>query len=160
MIIDLQTTFSGSTSAAGVKSADAITATAISTNVIDLRQAATPTTADEGIIGAPDMWLIVQAVQAFTAAGAATLTITLESDSAVGLATTPAVHYSTAAIPKATLIAGYVAVRTKLPSGDYQRYIGLRYTVATGPMTAGTVLAWLSPDVQRNITYPNGFSVS
>jgi hypothetical protein len=93
--------------------------------VLDLRQAATPTLVDEGI-QLDDLWLVVQADQSadFAAAGAATLTITLESDTAVGLATSPVVHFATAAIAKATLVKGYVAVRTLLPSADYQRYLG------------------------------------
>lgn len=161
MIIDLQTTFSGSTAADGTKTGQAVTATAISDNVLDLRNSATPTLVDEGI-QLEDLWLVVQCDQSadFAAAAAATLTITLESDSAVGLGTTPAVHYATAAIGKATLVKGYTAVRTLLPSADYQRYVGLRYTVATGPMTAGGILAYLTPTAQRNKTYPVGFTVT
>jgi hypothetical protein len=59
MILDLQTMFSGSVASDGTKTGQAVTASAISTNVVDLRQAATPATADEGISGA-EMWLIVQ----------------------------------------------------------------------------------------------------
>lgn len=160
MIIDLQTTFSGSTAADGTKTGQAITVTAISANVLDLRNAATPSLVDEGQM-VSDLWLIVQCDQSadFTAAGAGTLTITLESDSAVGLATAPVVHFSTAAIGKATLVKGYTAVRTLLPSDDYKRYLGLRYTVATGPMTAGGLYAYLTPNPQRNKVYPAGFTL-
>lgn len=160
MFIDLQTTFSGSTTAAGVKSGQALTATAISENVIDLRQAATPALVDEGLASGPDLWLIVQVLTAAAGGDAAkTLTITLESDTAVGLGAAPVVHFATAAITGATLIAGYVAVRTKPPSGDYKRYAGLRYTVSAG-FSSFQVLAWISPDVQRNLNYPTGFSVA
>ena len=152
-IIDLQTKFSD---------AQAVTATAISTNVLDLRNYATgvttPVLADEGLVG-QNMWLTIVVGTAVTAAGAATVTFTLESDSDTGLSTSVTTHYSSAAIGKATLVAGYVAVRVQLPSGDYERYLGVRYTVATGPLTAGTFTAFLSPNVQRNITYPNGFVV-
>jgi len=162
MIIDLQTTFSGSTAADGTKTGQAITATAISSNVLDLRSTGTtgPTLVDEGV-QMYDLWLIVQCDQSadFAAAGAGTLTITLESDSAAGLGTTPAVHFATAAIGKATLVKGFTAVRTLLPSADYQRFLGLRYTVATGPFTAGGLYAYLTPSVQRNVAYPVGFSV-
>lgn len=160
MFIDLQTTFSGSTTGAGVKTGDAVTVTAISSNVLDLRQAAVPATADEGISG-PEEWLVVQADNSadWTAAGAATLTITVESDSTANLATAPVVHFSTAAIAKATILKTAVLVRTQLPSDLYKRFLGLRYTVATGPFTAGAILAWLTTDIQRNLTYPTGFSV-
>jgi hypothetical protein len=161
MIIDLQTTFSGVTAADGTKTGQAITATAISANVLDLRQAATPTLVDEAIQLA-DLWLVVQADQSadFAAAGAATLTITLESDTAVGLATSPVVHFSTAAIAKASLVKGFVAAKVLLPSDDYKRFLGLRYTVATGPFTAGGLYAFLTPTLQRNKTYPVGFAVT
>lgn len=160
MIIDLQTTLSGSTTAAGVKSGQALTATAISENVIDLRNAATPALVDEGILGAPDMWLIVQVLTAAAGGDAAkTLTITLESDTAVGLGAAPVVHFATAAIVGATLTAGAVLARVKIPSGDYKRYAGLRYTVSAN-FTAFQLLAWISPDIQRNIAYPVGFSVA
>jgi hypothetical protein len=160
MIIDLQTTFSGVTSAAGVKTGDAVTVTAISANVLDMRNQATPTLVDEGLL--EDLWLVVQTDSSadFTAAGAATLTITLESDSTANLATAPVVHFSTAAIAKATLLKNTTVARTAPPSDDYKRFLGLRYTVATGPFTAGAILAYLTPTLQRNKTYPVGFAVS
>jgi hypothetical protein len=157
MFLDLQTMFSGSVAGTGVKTGDAITATAISSNVLDLRNAATPALADEGLNW--ENWLVVTVLTAFTAAGAATLTVTLESDSAPGLATAPVVHYATPAIPVASLVAGFVAARVQLPSDNYKRYLGLRYTVATGPMTAGTLTANLAPDIQRNVIYPTGFTI-
>lgn len=167
MFIDLQTKFSGSTSAAGVNTGDAITVTAISTNVIDLRSAGGsisvgqggPALEDEGVSGS--VFLNVQVTDnAFAAAGAATLTITLESDTVAGLSSTPVVHYSTPAIPKAALVIGFVAVRIMPPAADYQRFVGLRYTVATGPFTAGNITAWLGNAVQRNKLYPIGFAIS
>src|SRR5260221_12132044 len=125
MFIDLQTTFDGSTTAAGVKSGSAVTATAISANVVDLRQAASPALADEGISG-PETWFIVQSDGSadFAAAGAATLTITLESCSAGTLASAPAVNYSTAAIGMSAVLKKTVLNRLPLPSDNYKRCIG------------------------------------
>ena len=147
MILDSQTRFS---------EAQAITTTAISENVLDLRNSASPTTVDEGILG-EELWLVIKTTAAFTAAGAATLTVSLESDSTADLATSATVHYSTDAIALADLAANSVVARIKLPSGDYERYLGLRYTVATGPMTAGTIEAFLTPNIDRNVNYPSGF---
>lgn len=161
MILDLQTTFSGSTSAAGVKTGDALTVTAISANVLDRSGGAVvPTLEDEGLSG-PEAWLLVQTDGSadFAAAGAATLTITLESDTTANLATAPVVHFSTAAIAKATMVKNTVLVRTQLPSADYKKFIGLRYTVATGPFTAGGILAYLTPDIARNVIYPAGYTI-
>lgn len=159
MILDLQTMFSGAVDAAGVRTGQAVTVTAISTNVLDMRQSSALALADEGIFG-PELYLIVQVGTAATAAGAATVTITLESDSTADLATAPVVHFSTAAIPKATLIAGYTAVRVEPPLDSYKRYLGLRYTVATGPLTAGTFFGFLTNAPQRNFIYPTGFTVA
>ena len=160
MIIDLQTTFSGTTAADGTKTGQAITATAISAHVLDLRNAAAPALIDDAVLN--DLWLVVQCDQSadFAAAGAATLTVTLESDSVVGLATAPVVHFGSAAIPKATLTKGYTALRAELPRDDYKRYLGLRYTVATGPFTAGGLYAYLTPSPQRSKVFATGFAVT
>lgn len=157
MYIDLQSTFSGSTAADGTKTGQAVTSSAISSNVIDLRNASTPVLVDEALQGDNPLWLVIQCTVAATAAGAATVTFSLESDSTADLATSATVHWSTAAIGKATLVVGYVVARVPLPSGDYERYLGVRYTVATGPLTAGSFLAYLTPNLQRNIAYPSGF---
>jgi hypothetical protein len=159
MIIDLQSRFSGSTTAAGVTSGQAVTTTAISDNVIDLRNAATPALADEGLHGGP-MFLVILTTVAATASGAATVTFSLESDSTADLATSATVHWTTSAIGKATLIVGYIVARIKLPLGDYERYLGVRYTVATGPLTAGSFLAYLTPGVDRSLNFASGFSVT
>lgn len=159
MILDLQTMFSGTVAADGTKTGQAITATAISTNVLDLRQAATPALGDEGISG-PESWLVVQVQTAAIGGDAAkTLTTTLESDSAAGLATLPVVHFATGAVTGAALTAGATIVRVQLPSDNYKRFLGVRYTVSVA-FTAFNILAYLTPDIQRNFIYPIGFSVS
>lgn len=162
MIIDLHTTFSGTTASDGTKTGQAVnTGTQISVGVLDLRQAATPALADEGIAGFEELWLVVQVLVAFTTGAAGTLTTTLESDSASTLASSPVVHaqLGAAALVSATLIAGFTIYRGPLPSADYKRFLGLRYTVAS-TFTAGTTLAFLTPDIQRNVIYPVGFTVA
>lgn len=158
MILDLQEMFSGTVAADGTKTGQGITATAISANVIDIRQAAVPALEDEGLSGI-EVWLVVQAQTAAAGGDAAkTLTITLESDTAVGLATVPVVHFSSKAITGAQITLGATLVRVQLPSDDYKRYLGLRYTVSAG-FTSFNILAYLTTDIQRNLTYPTGFSV-
>lgn len=161
MILDLQTTFSGSVSVAGVKTGQAITATAISDNVLDLRNASTPALADEGIDGGEETFLVVQALAAAAGGDAAkTLTVTLESDSTANLATAPVVHFSTAAITGAAITAGATLLRVQLPSADYKRYLGLRYTVSAG-FTSFPIAAFLVVGgVQRNVIYPTGIAVA
>ena len=123
--------------------AQAVTATAISTNVVDLGG----TTQDVGN-GEP-VYLVILCTEAATAAGDATVTFSLESDSTADLATSASVHLSTGAVGKAALTAGKVVAAVALPMADYERYLGVRYTVATGPLTAGKFDAFLTTDVQR-----------
>lgn len=162
MILDLQTMFSGTVAADGTKTGQAITATAISTNVLDLRNYAsgvtTPVLVDEGILGT-DLWLVVQAQTAAAGGDAAkTLTITLDSDSTEDLATSATTHFSSGAILGSAITAGATLVRTKLPSGNYERYLGITYTVSAG-FTSFKLLAYLTPAISRNICYPVGFSI-
>lgn len=144
MIIDREGLFSD---------AQAVTATAISSNVVDL--GATPTTRDIGH-GEP-IYLVVQTETAATDAGSdATLTITLESDSTADLATSPTTHYSSGALAFAAFSpAGTRLVAVALPEGDYERYLGVRYTVADGPLTAGAFDAFLTKDPQKWVALPD-----
>ena len=160
MFLDLQSRFSGSVSAAGVTTGQSITATAISDNVIDLRspQATLPLIVDEAV-GEHGMDLLVKTITATNGADAAkTLTVTLESDSTANLATSATVHASSGAITGATLVANYVAWRTRLPFGNYEQYLGLRYTVSVA-FTAFQVEAFLTPVLDRNINYASGYSL-
>lgn len=162
MIIDVHTRFSGSHTAAGVISGQSLTDDAISEHVLDLRNfrtgVSTPATADEALLGFTDMWLIVQVLTSAAGGDAAkTMTTTLESDSAVGLDSSATVHYTTSAFTGATLVAGFTIARVQLPSGDYERYLGLRYAMSAA-FTAFQVIAFLTPNPQRNIVYPREVS--
>lgn len=132
----------------------AITVTAPSTNVLDLLATGTPykhagaLKRDLGV-GALVKFLI-QVTEAFTAAGAATLTIDLEVDDNEAFSSARVV-WSSGAIGKATLTAGYQpSIVNYLPKGVNERYFRLNYTVATGPMTAGKITAGVVADVQTN----------
>lgn len=153
MYVDSQTLFSD---------AQAVTATAISTNVLDLNGATSsnvPLLQDIG--NGIDIYLIVTTTTTATDTGSdATLTLTLESDSTANLATSATVHLSTGALAFATYAtAGSTLFATKLPNGNYERYLGLRYTIASGPLTAGAFTGFLTTDVQRYINYASGFTV-
>ena len=130
-----------------------VTATAISTNVIDL--GATNTLKDIG--SGQGVYLVVQVDAAATAAGSATVTFTLESDSTENLATSPTVHVTTTAIGKAALTAGSTQLVIALPVGSYERYLGVRFTVGTGPLTAGSFSAFLTDDVQTWRPYARNY---
>lgn len=117
--------------------AQAVTVTATSTDYLDLKAYR-----DIGI-GPNELELFCYIGTAVTAAGAATVTISLECDdnAAFSSATT---LFTTTAIGKATLVAGYNALAgVKIPAGCEQ-YLQLRYTIATGPLTAGTFTAGIN----------------
>lgn len=129
--------------------AQAVTSTASSTKSLDMA------TALRNVGGGEPIELIVQVAAAVTASGAATVTVSLD-DSADNSSFSPVVQ--TPAIGKAALVAGYEALRIRLPAG-LQRYIQVTYTVATGPLTAGAFNAYLALDRQDNVARPSGFSV-
>lgn len=126
MLIDKQNLFAD---------AQAVTATALSTNVIDHNHIQN---ALKDIGTGECLYLVITCSESAAAAGAATVTFTLESDSDSGLVTSPTVHFSTGAIGKAALTAGMAPMVFCLPrQNTYERYLGVRFTVATGPLTAG-----------------------
>lgn len=146
MILDKQLEFSDG---------QAITATAISTNVVDTLPGATNPNLTQNLGGFQGAFLVIQVDNAFTGTGV-TLSISLESDSTANLATSPTVHYSSGAIAQADLTADfYIAI--PLPYGSYEKYLGVRYTVA-GTSPSGTVSAFITRDVQAWQAYATASS--
>ena len=132
MITDKQNTFSDG---------QAITATADSTNILNAGQA--------GVNNGEPVELLLQVEDSFTAAGAATLTVSVVTATDEAF-TSPVTLLTTAAIPKATLVRGYQLPLSFIPAGILQ-YTKLVYTVATGPMTAGKINAGLVLARQTNV---------
>jgi superoxide dismutase len=114
--------------------AQAVTVTAASTNVLNLGSA--------GNFFRP-AYLHLRVTETFTAAGAATLTAALQSDSAstFGSAATLETLFTTAAL--ATLVDGYHFV-VPLHLQGMEQFLRLYFTVATGPMTAGKIVAYIN----------------
>jgi hypothetical protein len=143
--------------------AQAVTSTAISTNVIDTAPQGngvnTNTTRDLG--NGEDLYLVVITQTAATDTSSdATLTVTLESDSTEDLATSATTHFSTGALAFAAFSpAGTVLAKVKLPAGSYERYVGVRYTVASGPLTAGKFDAFLTNGVDAPRNYVAGSTI-
>ena len=123
----------------------AITATAISENVIQLNDAGTVHGEGAAIArnfgkGTP-IKIHVQATEAFTTL--TSLTVTVETSAAAAL-TSSTVLYSSGAIVAADLVAGYEFTLDKLPDAELLDFIGLRFTVGgsnagSGKITAGYV---------------------
>ena len=121
----------------------AVTATADSTNYVDVGHAY-----DIGP-GAQDLEMIIIVDEAVTASGAATVTFKLETDDNTSFSSATDL-YTSAAIGKATLVAGYRAVHARIPVSGVERYLQVSYTVASGPLTAGKFTAFLAPYGQTN----------
>lgn len=138
MIFDKQTLLSD---------AQAVTVTAVSTNVIDLGPIKTGIVRDIG--KGKQIPLLVQVVEAFTAAGAATLTVSLQTDDNEAFSSAKTV-WTSPAIALADLVAGKVIIPEYIPRGTNERYMRLNYAVATGPMTAGKITAGVTLGNQSN----------
>lgn len=139
--------------------AQAVTASVVSTNTIDLG------VARDIAIGEELSASITVDVTAL-AAGAATVDFQFISSAAANLGS-PTVLGATGPIGKAELAAGRKVIELKVPrhvllaQPQGQRYIGLQYVVATGPLTAGSFTAGLAIDVSSpHVLYPGGFAVA
>lgn len=113
------------------------------------------TTLDLGIGG--EMWLVLQVDTTATSGGSATVQFHLASDSTAAVATdgSATYHFSTGAIPVASLTAGSTVACVQLPSGSYERYLGVLQTTAVAALTAGKINAFLTSDPARWRAYAN-----
>jgi hypothetical protein len=125
----------------------AVTATAISTNVIQFpangivvgEAAAVARNLGPG----NELPIMIQVTEAF--ATATSITFSLESSAAAGL-TSATVHWTSAAIPIATLVPGYKLPIRIMPDGTMLQFLGMRYTVGGASATAGKVTAALGTE--------------
>ena len=140
----------------------AITATAVSTNVIDVGVGR-----DMGI-GRP-LQVTVTSNGLFAAGGAATLQIQLEAapDNGSGAPGTYDVLAETEALSIAQLnsltfqkisLVGFM-LPDRAPGDSLPRFYRLNYVVATGPFTAGAVEAFINLSREQLPLYPSGFTV-
>jgi hypothetical protein len=104
-----------------------------STNVID--QGAAGNAADA-------LWLVIRVATTVTSAGAATVNFKLQTSADNSSYSS---LFETGAIGKATLTAGYIAAKVRVPVGAL-RYLKVVYTVGTADLTAGAFDAVLVKD--------------
>jgi hypothetical protein len=101
--------------------------------------------------GKPPIYLVVLVNVAVTSGGAGTVQFVLASDT-VNPPRTDGVsenlHYVSATIAKATLVAQYYAVRVAVPLEPpvYARYLGFQVNIGTAALTAGSITAFLTID--------------
>ena len=132
-----------------VSNEQAVTSTAASTDVIDFGQ----TNPNVGMDDQSKMVITVD--EAATASGSATVTFAVQDSADNSSFADVAV---TAAIGKATLVAGYqlvIPMPTKL-----RRYCRVNYTVATGPLTAGKFSAQVVTGIQQNTPMPDSSRIA
>jgi hypothetical protein len=127
----------------------AVTGSAATTDYIDLGAAR-----DIGNGERPE--ILVLCTQDVTAAGAATVTVALQSDDNSSFSS-PANLVLSDAIPKASLVAGTQVLRVAVPYGT-ERYLRLFYTVNSGPLTAGKFTSGLVPLRQASVAYASGYT--
>ena len=127
MILDNQTLLSN---------AQAVTADAGSANQIDLSPIASGIVRDIGN-GNP-IPLLVQVVETFNNLTSLTVSLQVDGDSAFG---SPKTVKSTAAIPLASLVAGYQFNLDYVPRDTDERYMRLYYDVTGTAPTAGKITA-------------------
>ncbi|MFW7818299.1 Bbp16 family capsid cement protein [Klebsiella pneumoniae] len=129
MLLDQQALFSA---------AQAIMATAASTNVID-----TGSNKDVGKYG--DIPLLIQVVEGFNNLTSLTVTVQTDDNSAFS----SAADVLSMTIPLASLVLGYKSPIITLPM-KMERYIRLNYTVTGTAPTTGKVTAGITGGVQTN----------
>jgi len=138
MILDKLLTFS---------EAQAVTASAASTDVIDLGPI-DGTRRDIGVGYPLEFFATVNTTA--TAAGAATVNIQLQTSPDNSTWTTLS---SSGDLALSALASGKRVVSQKVPQGVL-RYLRVNYVVGTGPLTAGAFTAGINLDVDGNNHYP------
>lgn len=130
-----------------------VTATAISTNVIDLLKSGLD-------LGTGEEMLIEAAVKAaMTDTGSdSTVTVELVTDSADTMGT-PVVVQTLGTFAALSAIGTKITAKLQ-PSNAYERYIAVRFTVANGNLTTGSFDAYLVKDADLVKAYPSGYSVA
>lgn len=145
MLIDRQLRFS---------SEQAITATAASTDLIDLGTA----NRDMGV-GTPHLWLVSVVTTALTdAASNSTITVSLETDTAAafGSATTAQTCGTFAALAA----VGTTIIVPVQPFATDERFVRVMYTTANGDLTTGSFTTFLTTDPHNWVARPDGSTIS
>lgn len=128
--------------------AQAITATAISENVIDTGVRDTPYGGAAALTGdlgkGNEIPLTVQVVEAFN--NLTSLQVSVETGATTSLGTV----LLSQTVLLADLVAGWQFNECDVPRGAVGRYLGLRYTVVGIAPTAGAITAGISMGTQTN----------
>lgn len=131
--------------------AQAVTATAASTDSIDLSQI-------RDIGTGADLYLVVACVVAMTDTGSdSTVAVTYETDDNPSFSSVASVTVGTFAAVSA---AGTTIIHRLNPAQANERYMQLRYTVSGGNLTTGSFDAFITQDIQRYVSYADAITIS
>lgn len=131
----------------------AITASTLSTNQIDLGVAGTPfdgNQLNQDIGKGCPVPILIQVTEDFNNLTSLDVQIVVDDDSAFGSETVVVEEN----ILLADLVAGTYTNTIMLPTGIDERYLGVRYTVNGTAPTAGRITAGITGGVQTNVTGP------
>lgn len=143
MIHDAQNKFS---------TAQALTATAASTNLIDLGQVRDLGTGE-------NLYVVLTVDVALTDAGSdSTVTVDLQTDDNSSFSS-PTVAQTLFTIPAVSAI-GYKAIARIQPGAGNERYCRLNYTMNNGNLTTGSVTAEFVHDIDKYVSYAKGYTIS
>ena len=140
MITDVLLTVSGANNPGTAISGQAITATAVSTNTIDLGTA-------RDIGEGENLYMVFTVVEAFNTLTSLTMNVITDDNAALSSGTVIA---STGAVVLANLTAGkqYVVRLPAQIASLGERYLGASYTVGGTNPTQGSILAQIVLDIQ------------
>jgi hypothetical protein len=143
--------------------------TALIGDVIDTKPATTSPNTTIDLEGS-DLYLVVQTdTEIITGGSAGTIQFFLVSDAlatlGAGVVADCTTHLASAvlvtddaAANSAALNAGGLILVSKLPSGSYERYLGILCTIATTTVTAGKINAFLTRDPALYRAYADNVS--
>tara|TARA_R100000656_G_C3931733_1_gene124961 strand:+ start:40 stop:471 length:432 start_codon:yes stop_codon:yes gene_type:complete len=126
--------------------------TEASTNLIDLGAA-------RNIGVGEDIYFVIQVDTAFTDGSSnSTMTITLETDDNASFSS--ATTAQTVGTFAALAAAGTRLVAKLQPEQINERFLRVKYTVASGDLSTGKFTAFLTKDLQAYTSYPDGITIS
>jgi hypothetical protein len=105
-----------------------------------------------------DMYLMILVTTSITSGGAANVTFKLGSDATTTIAG-GTVHWTSGAIAKATLVAGWNKIVCLPREKTYERYLGITITPDTSNLTAGAIVAVLAKDPAVLADYAKAYTI-
>lgn len=98
-----------------------------------------------------DLYLVIQVDTAVDSAADNTVQqfhLVSDAQAAIAVDGSATYHFSTGALPQASIdAAGDLIAAVRLPSANYERYLGILHTTSVAAATAGKINAFLTKDV-------------